>query len=450
MPHRELHLVYLFPNLDTGGGVKGLQQVVARQLQWARVTAAAKSDVEGPRTPEYQAMGVATPRNLQHAGTRKHWIEEEKPDVVVVHRAGNTNAVDNAILADLRQAGVRCFEINIFACHDPSTRSVWEGQFHVSRWSTLKYTERAGLPSPPLAGHQPLGYGIDPWEPFSIEERQAARQSLGIPADAFVASRLLRPDLRKWDALPVLAMARLVKEVPRALFLVREAPAANQAWIARRLGSHVRSLPMTRSPEEFRQTVAASDCLLNYSGIGESFGVAIIEGMAAGLPVLTNSQPRLDNAQVEHCQHEVTGLVANTITGLATALQRLAVDEDLRRRLGENGRRYANECFSAQQVETRLRRFVRQRLIEAGDPRAELIPSPDDAEDPYAITPAWVAQFRTAERAPHEQGVTDSVADRLALASIRLRNQFGHATQLGWGKTARVVWRRISQGRLGR
>src|SRR5690606_27840361 len=127
--------------------------------------------------------------------------------------------------------------------------------------------------------------------------------------------------------------------------------------------------PMTRGPEEFRQTLAASDCLLNYSGIGESFGVAIVEGMAAGLPVLTNSQPHLDNAQVEHCQHDVTGLVANTITGLASALERLAGDADLRARLGENGRRYATDCFSAERVEQRLRRFVRQRLIDAGEDR---------------------------------------------------------------------------------
>lgn len=447
---RPLHLCYLLSSLDMGGGVKGLRQVVSRQRDWATITVGAKLGGAGQREEDYRQLGISTLRNLQNEDTLREWIGSTRPDVVILRRSGNEHAPDTQILKILKDAGIPAFEINIFGRRDPTTDGFWAGHFHVSRWSMLRYAERLGADPLTLSGHRPLGYAVDAIEPFSVQDRLSARTALGIPADAFVATRLLRPDLRKWDPLPVLAVKRLVQKQPRAMLLVREAPPTNVAWMERQLGSHLLHLPMTRSEEEFRQTLAASDCLLNFSGIGESFGVAIIEGMAAGLPIVTNSQPRLDNAQVEHCEHEVTGLVANTITGVAQALERLATDEALRATLGERARQYSQEFFNADAIDWRIRSFLRSRLESLGDERAEMIPKAAVQSDPYTLTPKWLADFRRREQVLHEEDVRDPLNDRLALGVRRFCNQLGHASKLGWGKAARVLLRRLSRGRISR
>ncbi len=167
-------------------------------------------------------------------------------------------------------------------------------------------------------GHLAAGYAIESTPAVTPEERLAARSELGLPREAFVVARLLQPSLRKWDPMPVLALEKLARRGIDVHYVVREAPLENVAWIKRHLGERARLLPLTTDADEYRQTLAAANVISNHSSIGETFGVALAEGMMAGLPVVTNSQPGLETAQVEHCQHQRTGLLANSIRRLPT------------------------------------------------------------------------------------------------------------------------------------
>ena len=69
----------------------------------------------------------------------------------------------------------------------------------------------------------------------------------------------------------------------------------------------------------------------------------IPEAFAYRLPVISGTVP----GSTEAVAHEVTGLVVDVTdpVALAGAVKRLAEDESLRRRLGENGRRWVEEYF---------------------------------------------------------------------------------------------------------
>jgi phosphatidylinositol alpha-mannosyltransferase len=89
---------------------------------------------------------------------------------------------------------------------------------------------------------------------------------------------------------------------------------------------------------ELRQRLAEADLLCAPSLRGESFGLVLVEAMAAGLPVVASRIP----GYVDVVGEEAARLVPPGDSGaLAAALSDLLSDDELRRRLGEAGRREA-------------------------------------------------------------------------------------------------------------
>jgi glycosyltransferase involved in cell wall biosynthesis len=100
--------------------------------------------------------------------------------------------------------------------------------------------------------------------------------------------------------------------------------------------------------EDARALMAACDVLVHCSVLDEPFGRVVVEGMAAGRPVVaaaTGGVPEL----VEDGR---TGLLVppGDAAALAAALRRLIEDRVLARRLGEEGRRSALHRFNLEQT----------------------------------------------------------------------------------------------------
>lgn len=74
----------------------------------------------------------------------------------------------------------------------------------------------------------------------------------------------------------------------------------------------------------------------------EGFSNAILEAMAAGLPVVISGQCHFPEA----AEHEAGFVVDNTESAVATAVITLLADEDLRIRMGRNGRRLVAERYT--------------------------------------------------------------------------------------------------------
>ncbi len=98
--------------------------------------------------------------------------------------------------------------------------------------------------------------------------------------------------------------------------------------------------------EQIAEFMAACDVLAfpTQPEFGEGFGLAALEGMAAGRPVLATDFGPLPEIVVDR----ETGFVipARSTEGFTRAIAALADDPALRRRLGDQARRRANEDFS--------------------------------------------------------------------------------------------------------
>jgi glycosyltransferase involved in cell wall biosynthesis len=85
--------------------------------------------------------------------------------------------------------------------------------------------------------------------------------------------------------------------------------------------------------DAIRAVFAESDVYLQPS-VKESFGLAALEGRAAGLPVVARSQ----TGTTQFVQHEVQGLLADDDAGLVRSLVRLGRDRPLLERLAHHNR----------------------------------------------------------------------------------------------------------------
>ena len=88
----------------------------------------------------------------------------------------------------------------------------------------------------------------------------------------------------------------------------------------------------------------------------ESLSVIVLEAWAMGRPVLVNSACRVLEGQ---CVRSGGGLFYRGYSEFAAALRRLLDDADLRRALGEAGRRYVRAEYDWDVVERRTGDFLR-------------------------------------------------------------------------------------------
>jgi len=100
--------------------------------------------------------------------------------------------------------------------------------------------------------------------------------------------------------------------------------------------------------EDVPAELAAMDILVHSATLPEPFGQVVVEGMAAGLPVVAPAA----GGPAETVTHDVDGLLyqMGDQAGLAAALRNLAAEPDLRRRLGDaartTARRYTPETVA--------------------------------------------------------------------------------------------------------
>lgn len=283
-------------------------------------------------------------------------------DVVHVHRFGS---VEPLLPAACRAAGIEgLIETNVFGWRDTSPDDdQFSAHLHISQMCAMRYRKRASLDLEAFhSRHRTLYYPVDiDALRADAPSRAEAHALLGLDPGRPTVVRIGREDDRKWGDILVEMVPHLLRLVPDVQVVLVGATPHRRAQL-RRLGvlERVRCLPSSSEPRRVAACYGAADVFASASSIGESFGLAIAEAMAVGVPVVTSSTPWVDNAQVEVVDNGVNGWVANHPRAFAEAVADLLGDE--RRRLAFGAA--AAEKVSASWHPAKLTREL-ERLFEA-------------------------------------------------------------------------------------
>ncbi len=270
------------------------------------------------------------------------FLRKQQYSVLHIHRTGKHDRWWDEILSRVVEAEVPViYETNIFGRADTSkTPEHFSKQFHISLSAYLKHQRelRAARLERSEKQHV-LYYPIEESPKVDAAEKKAARSAYGIPEDALVLTRVGRADIRKWSDLYFEVFDQLHRQGIEFWFLCRSAPKSRIEKLKQRpYGERCIFLEESSNPADVRQTFAAADICAHSSRIGESFGYGIAEAMLLGLPVVVDSTPWADNAQIELVEHGVSGFVCNTAKDFAARIQELASDPSKAQVFGEKGR----------------------------------------------------------------------------------------------------------------
>jgi 3-deoxy-D-manno-octulosonic-acid transferase len=198
--------------------------------------------------------------------------------------------------------------------------------------------------------------------PIDRQEAAARRASFGW-TDEFVIAQVARLDWDKGQATLVAAMTRIIRDAPNArLLLIGSGPLRaelQQLVDASHLTEVVRFVDQRT---DVRDVLGIAD-VFAFPSIVEGFGIALVEAMAMGLPIVATRTGGITEVVTD----DVDGLLVppGDDEALADALARMYRDGALRRRLGEQARATVARRFSATVGVPALERIYSQ-LAAAG------------------------------------------------------------------------------------
>jgi glycosyltransferase involved in cell wall biosynthesis len=326
-------------------------QLMVCNLDRSRFTPFVCSALDGERRALLKEAGVPVILNSDLFRV----INQLKPDIVHIHRAGWP---EPGFLKPLRLLRPRVVvETNVFGRLDGTPLGgVIDKHLFVSQFCLERFAAEFG-PSVDLSRYQVLHNPVDTdLLGLTAPERDFSRT---------VAGRLSRADPGKWSRLAFDMLEHLKAAHPDFKFLVLGATPEFEDFVRERgLFANVEILPPLVRDEDLSSFFGRMSLLAHANDTGESFGMAIAEAMAAGLPVVTHpTRGNRDNAQVELVEHGVTGLVANTVEEYAGAVSWLWTHPDEARRMGLAGREKAARLYRVQNI-TRALEDIYQELLD--------------------------------------------------------------------------------------
>ena len=295
------------------------------------------------------AVRVSRPWTVWRARWRlKRLLRERGIDVAVTHSAWPHAVFGSAV----RRSGVRLVNavhdaldprhwVNRRAARTPPDAVVTNSRFTAGPAATV-------FPGVPVT---PVYLPVSPPRLDREQSRREVRAELGTPPDAVVVLQACRLERWKGQAVHVEALGRL-RDVPgwEAWFAggaQKEGEAEFLAELraaAERLGVEDR-VKFLGQRSDVPRLMAAADVYCQPNTGPEPFGVAFVEALYAGLPVVSSAAGGAAEVVTGECGMLTT---AGDAGAVAAALRELVADPARRRALGEAGpRRAADLCEPA-------------------------------------------------------------------------------------------------------
>jgi glycosyltransferase involved in cell wall biosynthesis len=205
-------------------------------------------------------------------------------------------------------------------------------------------------------------------DPITLQEKCAAKKSLGLPPNARVLSSVAMLDPRKGHDVAIAAFTALMQEFPE-LFLVIAGGCYDQDQEELDRLQHLAGA--SRAPErilftgyqsDMRPIYAAADIVLALSRDGEAFGRVPIEAAAHGRVAIGTAL----GATPELILDGRTGFVVppGAPEAVADLCRRILIDEPLAERIGHAGSEHVAQHFSPDRIAQEIE-GVYHDLLEA-------------------------------------------------------------------------------------
>ncbi len=223
------------------------------------------------------------------------------------------------------------------------------------------YREQVGIPAEKITV---IPNAVELPENLTFVDRAALRRSLGLPPDSFVVGFVGRlwPQKRVSDLIWACDIVRNIRPEIR-LLVVGEGPLrAELQQYAVDVGMGERTV-FTGERDDVWQLLQAMDVFVLPSAF-EGMPNALMEAMAAGLPVICTDIP----GSRELIQHDSTGLLVpvGNRAEIARAIRRVMDEPELRKTLGERGRRFVLDHYSRKKMISQYVALYRSLLESSG------------------------------------------------------------------------------------
>lgn len=238
---------------------------------------------------------------------------------------------------------------------------------HITRASMASFQEETPRVLQGRVLRRRIPNGIDARKIADIvarTDRKAKRASLGIPEGAFVVGNVGRLVPQKGQTYLLQAFAKVVQRVPGARLVI-----VGWGELDEQLRAQAKDLGIldqvcfTGARLDVPELLATFD-VFGFSSIHEAQGIAILEGMAAGIPVVAPAIDGIPDVVI----HERTGLAvpSRDPDALAAAIVRLHDEPDLVKRLVPAARALFEQEFSIEAAGRAYEALYVELLEKAG------------------------------------------------------------------------------------
>lgn len=360
-----MNILHLSLDLGLGGTEKSMQIFSKYLKKRGHKIIVVGFENSGPRHSFFSNNNIKVYILKGNLSKLKRLIKREQIDIVHIHRSNN--AVLKIIKFLKENTSVKIVETNQFGKISSScVESYVDMRLFVSQFCAMRYLNKNHLPIDAFFIKNFVLYNpLDFDEVYSFTPKEIAqyKNKIGVGSNDFIIGKYGRKDRFKSGDICIDMLPYLVKRLPNIKYLyIGLTDDLKEKAIRLGVYNHIFELPSINNPKELSLFLSSIDVLAHSSLIGESFGLVYSESMAHKKPIVTNSTPYADNAQLELIQTYKNGIIANTPQLFSNAIYNLANNKRLYAKISHNNYLVSKEYFDAAMLTKELENIYKITL----------------------------------------------------------------------------------------